>query len=246
MSKKSDNNLIISGRVWAFVLYPDSCIDYVDMINKLERLCIPMAISPLHRPELNEKKQNELKYHYHCMMYFDGQKSEKQLKKLIDYETSKYDQKYFDWTLLVDKENLYNKHSAYPFFYKINNIRAYVRYLIHLDNPEKQQFNDYKICNFVSDDEQKYNTLVLLNGFNIKDYLTCLTVSPDRQILDIVNDNNFEQINQLIKYLVYNQNDFLLSYVKKNLNYIRTFLLPDLFFYGRSGRYTTTKATVED
>lgn len=236
MSKNKLSEYQISGRVWAFVLYPDSCIDYIEMVHRLERLCVPLAISPLHIPAKNTKQENEKKNHYHVLMYFDGQKKEKDLKKLIDFETSRYNQKYFDWTLLCDKDNLYKKVAVYPFFLKVNSIRSYTRYLLHLDNEEKQQFNDYKVCTFVRDDEQKYNHLVLLNGFNIKDYLTSLNVSPDKQILDIVNDENFKSINELMKYLIYNNNDFLLSYIKKNINYVSRFLLPDLFFYGRTDK----------
>lgn len=234
MAKNKLAEYQISGRVWGFVLYPESCIDYVDMVRYLDRLCLPIAISPLHRPELNEKQENEKKHHYHCLMYFDGQKKEKQLRQLMDFETSSYDRKYFNWTMLVDKNNVVGKFAKYPYFLKINSIRAQTRYLLHLDNPEKQQFHDYKVCHFVSDDEQKYNHLVLLGGYNIKDYLSACTVSPDKQILDIVNENGFTHIQQLMKYFVYNQNDFLLSYIKKNMNYIQRFLLPELFFYGNS------------
>lgn len=236
MSKNELKEYQLSGRVWCFILYPDSCCDYVNMIKKLEHLLIPMAISPLHIPSKNnreEDKQNEKKPHFHCLMYFEGQKKEKDLRKLIDYETSQFERKYFDWQVLCDFQHPYSNIAKYPFFLKINNIRSYTRYLLHLDNPEKQQFDDYKVTHFVSDDLQKYNHLVLINGFNIRDYLTCLNVSPDRQILDIVNEEEFKSINELMKYLIYNNNDFLLSYIKKNLIYVSRFLLPDLCFYNK-------------
>ena len=60
MAKNKLAEYQISGRVWGFVLYPESCIDYVDMVRYLDRLCLPIAISPLHRPELNEKQDIDL------------------------------------------------------------------------------------------------------------------------------------------------------------------------------------------
>jgi len=221
----------LKGRIWAFVLYPDSCAyDYVDMIKRLDCLKIPMAISPLHIPAKNTGEHNELKEHYHCLIYFDGVKKEKDLKKLIDFSSSKYDMQYFDWALLVDKDNISKKKGKYPYFKKINSIGAYFRYLIHLDNPDKQQFKDYKICNFVTDDEQKYNTIVLLNGFSEKDYLKNSDSNPDFVLLNIVKENQIEKISDLMGYLAYNKNQYLMNYIKKNMMWIRTCLLPDLFF----------------
>ena len=143
----------LKGRVWAFVLYPESCIDYLDMIYYLEKLGIPMAISPLHIPAKNEIPEEEKKEHYHILMYFDGQKTQKNLRYLLDMSSTSYDRKYFDWSLLIDKNNLCKKRAEYPYFIKVNNLSNYFRYLIHLDQPRKQQFSCYKISHFVADDE---------------------------------------------------------------------------------------------
>ena len=229
--KNKLSDIDISGRVWAFVLYPDSCIDYLDMITQLSYLGVPLAVSPLHLPEKNLKQENEKKPHYHCIMYFDGQKKQNQLKYLQDMSSTSYSRKYFDWHYLVDKNTVIPHFAKYPYFLKVNSIRHYTRYLLHLDSPDKQQFTDYKISTFVSDDEQKYNNMVLLNGYNVRDYLKANTVTPDLQLLQIVDENEFKTINQLMKYLAYNNNEYLLDYIKKNMGYISRFLLADLCFY---------------
>ena len=61
-----ENNELKS-RVWAFIIYPDSCgYDYVGMLEKLSNLGVPCAVSPLHIPSKNSVEvQNEKKEHYH-------------------------------------------------------------------------------------------------------------------------------------------------------------------------------------
>ena len=245
--KKITDKTLVKGRVWAFVLYPESCIDYIDMIDKLKNLGVPMAVSPLHIPDKNIEQENEKKPHYHCLMYFDGQKNNKELKKLLDMSSTSYDRQYFNWQLLCDKKNLYSNVAKYPYFLKVNSIRSQFRYLLHLDNPLKQQFNDYKIQYFVVDDEQKYNTLVLLNGFNEKDYLKCSGAHPLYEILQIVKDNKFKGISQLLEYLADNRNEYLISYIQHNMYFLSKFVLADLMPYYKNSQVstTTTSANIE-
>ncbi len=243
----------LKGRVWAFVLYPDSCIDYIDMINYLDRLRIPMAISPLHQPKKNNDKDEneEKKDHYHVIMYFDGQKQYKDLQKLMDFGTSSLNRQYFNWELLVDKKNINGKKAKYPHFVKVNSLSSYFRYLIHLDQPKKQQFKGYKLVNFVVDDLEKLNSIVLLNGFNEKDYMTRCSTSASEQLLDLVEDYSFNDIKELMRYLVKTKNHFLENYISKNMFYVKNFLCPDLFGYhfdkekerNIERSLTTTKAT---
>ena len=232
------NDSQLMGRVWAFVLYPESCsFNYVNMVRRLECLGLPMAISPLHIPSKNPVPENEKKEHYHIEFYLDGQKKEKDLRKLIDYDTSKYNRKYFDWQLLVDKNKKSKKVAVYPYFLKVNSISCYFRYLLHLDTPSKQQFNDYKIVNWVNDDEQKYNHLVLLNGFNPKDYLKNNLSNPNFQLLDIVKEWEFKKISELMNYLRKNNNIFLTNYIQKNWGFIKGCLLSELFYTENNSKY---------
>ncbi len=233
----------IKGRVWAFVLYPDSCLDYLDMIKYLERLRLPMAISPLHQPSKNKDKDEneEKKDHFHVMMYFDGQKQIKDLQKLMDFGTSQFNRQYYNWDLLVDKKNINGKKAKYPHFIKVNSISCYFRYLIHLDQPKKQQFKGYKLNNFVSDDLEKYNTIVLLNGFNEKDYLYRCSTSPQEQLIDLVEEYSFNTINELMRYLIKSKNHFLENYISKNMFYVKSFLLPDLFTFNSEVKEKTYK-----
>lgn len=103
------------GRVWQIVFYPESCPENFEEI--IYNWHIPACLSPLHNP-LNNKKglgETEGKEHYHLNVYFDGNKS--------------YDQVF----LLAEQLNTKR-------IIRVENARAMTRYLIHLDDPDKEQF----------------------------------------------------------------------------------------------------------
>lgn len=99
-------------RNWAIVIYPESLPD--DWREKLRELHVPGFISPLHDKDVNADGEPK-KAHYHVMLLFQGKKSEAQLKEITDALNA-------------------------PRAQAISDIRAYARYLCHLDNPEKEQY----------------------------------------------------------------------------------------------------------
>ena len=101
------------------------------------------------------------------------------------------------------------------------------RYLIHLDDENKQQFPDYKIHKGYSflNENDKYNTIVELTAFDHKDYLERdKKLSEDIQLINIVQDNNLQNEQQLLFYLAKNKNIGLLNYIHNNLYYVKNFL----------------------
>lgn len=100
-------------RNWAFVLYPESAPE--DWREQLRRLLIPGYISPLHDDDVNADGEKK-KAHYHVILTFKGLKSYEQVKEITDSLKAPAPQ--------VCKD-----------------IRAYARYLCHLDNPEKAQYS---------------------------------------------------------------------------------------------------------
>ena len=71
------------GRNVAFIVYPESCrFQYVGMVQYIQRLGVSCAISPLHSPDNEDKKE-----HYHVLLTFDGVKSADSLHNLTDIET---------------------------------------------------------------------------------------------------------------------------------------------------------------
>ena len=108
-------------RNWAFIVYPDSAPDC--FVSMLDDLHVPIFISPLHNPVINENDEHERKEHYHVIVMFDSVKTYKQAKEVAD---------------------IVNGSNPIP----INAIRGYARYICHLDNPEKEQFGSdaaYKV-----------------------------------------------------------------------------------------------------
>lgn len=105
-------------RNFATVVYPESAPS--GWIDKLEQLHVAVLISPLHDKDINPNGELK-KPHYHVLMMFDGVK---------DYETQ-----------------------VKPIFAEIggvgreivNSARGYARYLCHLDNPEKAQYEPSEV-----------------------------------------------------------------------------------------------------
>lgn len=99
-------------RNWAFIVYPDSAPE--DWRNILRDMLVPGFISPLHDSDVNadgEKKKD----HYHIILTFKGLKSYDQVKEITEQLNA-------------------------PIPQECKDVRAYARYLCHLDNPEKAQY----------------------------------------------------------------------------------------------------------
>lgn len=104
-----------SGRTrnFACVVYPESAP--ADWIELLQQEFIPCFISPLHDLDINPTGEAK-KPHYHVMLMFDGVKTNEQARAVFDKIGG------------VGCE-------------RVNSLRGYARYLCHLDNPEKVQYD---------------------------------------------------------------------------------------------------------
>lgn len=100
-------------RNFATVVYPESAPE--DWRAILAGYFVPAFISPLHDKDLNATGEPK-KAHYHVMLMFDGKKSEEQVKTVFESIGG------------VGLE-------------RVESLRGYARYLCHLDNPEKAQYN---------------------------------------------------------------------------------------------------------
>lgn len=99
-------------RNWCFLLYPESMKK--DAFEQLASWCIPAAVSPLHDPD-----PDHMKPHYHVVLAFSGKKSYAQMKGLAEKIGG-----------VVAPANLA----------KVEDLGGMIRYLVHKDNPDKQQF----------------------------------------------------------------------------------------------------------
>lgn len=100
-------------RNFATMVYPESAPEnWRDLLSERR---IPAFISPLHDRDINPNGEPK-KPHYHVMLMFEGKKSEAQAREIFDQIGG------------VGLE-------------KVDSLRGYSRYLCHLDNPEKAQYD---------------------------------------------------------------------------------------------------------
>lgn len=110
------------GRNWATVVYPESAMHgwqewLVDQV-------VPCFISPLHdqdpASDATEGSDELKKPHWHVLFVFPGNKSEQQIREIIDTIGG------------VGCE-------------RVQSARAYARYLCHLDDPDKHKYSTQEV-----------------------------------------------------------------------------------------------------
>lgn len=110
---KSSGNKDSRTRNWTFVLYEDSAPD--NWRDILDDLHIEWIESPWHDKDVNADGSPKKK-HKHIELLFGGVKSYEQVKEVTDKLNS-------------------------PIPQRCHNVKAMVRYMAHLDNPEKAQYS---------------------------------------------------------------------------------------------------------
>ena len=100
-------------RTWTIVLYPESAPD--DWREQLDELHIGWVESPLHEFDTNATGEVK-KAHWHILLTFGGVKSYEQVLEIV-------------------------KPLNGPIPQRCHDARAMVRYMAHMDNPEKFQYN---------------------------------------------------------------------------------------------------------
>lgn len=115
----NDKNASGKGRTrnFASVVYPESAPENWQDI--LAEQFVPAFISPLHDKDVNPTGEPK-KAHYHVVIMFDSTKTIDQARELFSKING------------VGCE-------------KVNSIRGYARYLCHLDNPEKHQYDQSNV-----------------------------------------------------------------------------------------------------
>lgn len=113
----ADDKAIKRTRNYATVVYPESAKENWQSI--LAEQFIPAFISPLHDNDVNPTGEPK-KPHYHVIIMFDSVKTVEQAREVFD---------------LIGGVGVE----------VVKSIRGYARYLCHLDNPEKAQYDTAKV-----------------------------------------------------------------------------------------------------
>lgn len=113
MATKEKSRAASRKRTWATVVYPESAVE--NWFDILAEKCVPVMISPLHDQDVNVTGEPK-KPHYHVLFCYDSPKNREDVQEIVD---------------LVHGVGLES----------VGSTRGYARYLCHLDNPEKVQYD---------------------------------------------------------------------------------------------------------
>ncbi len=100
-------------RQWAFVVYPESAPE--DWCRKLDEYHVPWYQSPLHDKDVNPTGEPK-KAHWHVIIQYTGKQTYERVKEVTDS---------------------INASRPEP----VKELKGYLRYFAHLDNPEKAQYS---------------------------------------------------------------------------------------------------------
>lgn len=159
---KTEKKTTGSGRTrnFASVVYPESAPENWQEI--LAEEFIPAFISPLHDQDLNPTGEVK-KAHYHVILMFDGVKTVDQAKEVFEKIGG------------VGCE-------------VIKSIRGYARYLCHLDNPEKAQYQPDEVRSLCGAD---YSSVI---GLVIDKYKAI------KEIINFCRDNMIVSYSDLLEF----------------------------------------------
>ena len=148
-------------RNWSVVVYPESAPD--NWREYLDDLHIEWVESPLHEYDTNATGEVK-KPHWHVLLMFGGVKSYEQVMEVI-------------------------QPLRCPIPQRCHNAKAMVRYMAHLDNPEKHQYS-------VSD-------IVAHGGVDISELLrpsSSERYALIREMVAFVKDNGITEFQDLMDY----------------------------------------------
>lgn len=155
-------------RNWTFVLYEDSApVNWRDILDDEH---IEWIESPWHDKDVNANGEPKKK-HKHIVLLYGGVKSYDQVNELT------------------------NKLNS-PIPQRVHNAKAMVRYMVHLDNPEKAQYSISEIIGH--------------GGVDLAELLRCSSSERYTLIGDMlkyIKDNHITEFQDLMDYALVNEFD---------------------------------------
>lgn len=148
-------------RNWTFLVYPESApANWREILNDLH---IPWVESPLHDKDIDTNGEI-LKAHWHVLLMFDGNKSFSQVCEIAEQLNS-------------------------PIPEKAGSARGLVRYMAHMDNPDKYQYSVMDIVGHGGVD-----VLALLKATKAQRYELI------REMIAFIKENEIVELKDLIDY----------------------------------------------
>lgn len=190
--KKTSGNSSARTRNWTFIVYPESAPDGWENILNEEHL--EWIKSPLHDKDINATGEQK-KPHYHVLVLFQGVKTFEQVQALI---------KPLNCTIPTICQN----------------AKALVRYMAHLDNPEKAQ---YSISDIVAYGGVDLSELLKANKSErylyIKEMLTFIATNNITEFKDLMDYAIIERFDDWFPLLCDNSAYVVQQYIKSCRHY---------------------------
>lgn len=149
----------------------------------LDAMAIPWAESPLHDQDIGGDG-NPKKPHYHLLFAFDGKKSFEQVKEITDM-----------------------LHAPIP--QRVASAKGCIRYMAHLDNPDKHQYSTADIIGH--------------GGLDVGHYLKATAATryqAIRDMMDYVAENDIIEMEDLLLYAAHERFDDWFPLLCDNSAYI--------------------------
>jgi hypothetical protein len=182
-------------RNWAFIVYPESAPDgWMDLLAATH---LSAFISPLHNRDTDEDGVLK-KPHYHAIIMTDGPITQKRANELIEPYCG-------------------TKSAEY-----VKSLRGYVRYLAHLDDPDKAQYDPSEIIAF---GEANLTDILKLNLSDNDKYQII------GEIMRYCEESEIHELSALTKYAMSERSDWLPVIVEKS--YFITQFLASLRYSNR-------------
>lgn len=155
-------------RYYASVVYPESAPD--SWRDILSDSIVPAFVSPLHDMDVNPDGEIK-KPHFHVLIMFESLKTPEQAKEIFDKIGG------------VGCE-------------KVVSLRGYARYLCHLDNSEKYQYNTEDVTTYGG-----------------ADYIATIGLATDKykaigEMIDYCAENNIYSYSRLLEWCRINRFDW--------------------------------------
>lgn len=186
MSEKKSSTKDERTRNWTFLVYTDSAPE--NWRDILDNEHIPWIESPLHEKDVNPDGEIK-KPHWHVLLLYSGNKSYEQVLELTKQLNATIPQ-------------------------KCNNAKGLVRYMAHMDNPEKFQYSRSAIIGHGGADVAEY-----LKATGASRYLLI------REMMDYVKENHVTEMNELIYYAMAERFDDWFPLLCDNSAYIMNALI---------------------
>ena len=204
MTNKKTKYEYEKARDWTAIVYPESAPENWRSI--LDETHLRWIESPLHDKDTNPDGEIK-KAHYHIMLSFDGPTTKGSAEKIL-------------------------KQLNTPDIKKVGSARGLVRYMIHMDNPEKYQYERSEIIGH--------------NGVDIEEYFKMTAsnrLSAMKEIMTYIYDNKIDNYADFISVCIEESDDWFDIAINSNTLAINKMI--DAMWQKNQRSFATTKKADE-